>query len=88
MIGKTLREAREELGYSRQEFADLCFIDRSSVSRIESDKQLPARSKLRNIMVQLGLPESVQRRIWTRAARLRHITNHKRGNNRVRRDNP
>ncbi len=34
-IGKRLKEAREAKGMSQQEFADICEVEKSTISRIE-----------------------------------------------------
>lgn len=44
-IGRKLRELREKLGYTQQEFADELFWDASSYQKIESGKTLMTLDK-------------------------------------------
>lgn len=54
-IGKAIAQVRKQHGLSQDELADLCEVSKPTISRIEADKQWPARETLDRIARELDV---------------------------------
>jgi transcriptional regulator with XRE-family HTH domain len=56
-LATILRAAREAVGLSQDELASMVSVDGSYISHIEAGKKVPGESRLKAIVVALGLTE-------------------------------
>ena len=59
MLGRTLKEFREEAGLTQEELASKANVHRTYVSLLERDKKSPTIALLFRICDALGVPPSV-----------------------------
>lgn len=49
MLGKNIKNRREEIGLTQQELAEKVNVDRSMISKLEKNKTLPSISTLESL---------------------------------------